>query len=185
MKKVIIGSLLIMSIGAQAQSTIEKAAKVASNVIDSGTKAVKDGVHTIDTSGNFKRIYTDLRNGIEALAGSLKVGAEHVYEVLVRQQVVYAVTYLLLLVLLYTIAIILWKSFIKGYGHLSDKDHDWHGDKIEHHDTLVARVIVASILSVISVIATIGLLDDIIGGLVNPEYGAIQDIVEMVKNSTK
>jgi hypothetical protein len=68
-----------------AISTVKKA---ATEVIDS-TKAA---INSIDTSSNFKMVYEDARAGLIGLAKALRVGVEHVYVVLVRQQLVQSIT---------------------------------------------------------------------------------------------
>jgi acyl-coenzyme A synthetase/AMP-(fatty) acid ligase len=72
--------------------TLDSVKSIATSIKDSAVQSVKE----VDTSSTFKSMYSDFKQGIVALASSLKVGAEHVYGVLVRQQVVYAIVYLAL-----------------------------------------------------------------------------------------
>ncbi len=176
MKKLIIGALLLImssTVQAKEKSVTTTVVEKASAMVDSGKKAVSNAVETADTSGNFRMIYNDVKTGINALASSLKVGAEHVYIVLVKQQVIYAMSYLVICLLLATVAIVLWRGFLRGYGHLMNKEHEWYNDEIQAHDTLVARLVVAIIMSIAGSIMT---------GLLNPEYGAMQDIMDMVNH---
>lgn len=169
MKKIIIGALLIMSITVSAQqSTLEKAAKVASEAIDTGKKMVNDGVTTIDTSGNFRRMYTDIKEGIVALASSLKVGAEHVYEVLVKQQKVYAIVWTIVGIISLALITIMAVCILR----LSKK---------QPTEAQIGIAVFESIISVILFIVSLFHLDTIVTGMINPEYGAIKDILDIVK----
>ena len=68
MRKLIIGALLLLSTNIYGQtSTVEKVINKAGDVVDSTKQALKDGVTAVDTSGNFKMIYTDIKTGISAL----------------------------------------------------------------------------------------------------------------------
>jgi uncharacterized membrane protein YuzA (DUF378 family) len=148
--------------------------ETVSNAIDSTKAAVKEGVGVIDTSSNFKMVYTDIKDGISALASGLKVGAEHVYEVLVKQQIVNAITYLVIGI----VSLILMLNFIKRY---KDPKEKWIYD-----DSLSVLGVVRVSQIILAVILFIGFMvtiDEIIMGFVNPEYGAIETIIDIVKDS--
>jgi hypothetical protein len=156
---------------AGAMTVINSAKQSISETVDSTKKAVKDGATFIDTSSNFKTIYTDIKTNIGALASALKVGAEHVYYVLVKQQIVNSIVWLI-------VAIIVGISF-RGMIKYSKWCRD---NKIDEDNVgYVFGLFFGWIFTVISIVIVIFHIDVIVTGFVNPEYGAIMDIVNFVK----
>lgn len=174
MKKLITVALLItLSIhtnGKEKKTATEQVVSAVGSVVDSTKKAVTETTDMIDTSSNFRRIYTDVKEGIGALSSSLKVGAEHVYIVLVRQQIVIAITD--------TLWILLWILCMIGFS-VNVKKAKWNND-ISIQDVLT---IIFAILTLIMtmVVSLTGMIPEAIAGYFNPEYGAIQSIIKMVK----
>ena len=166
MRKLIIGALLLLSTNIYGQTSTVVAA------IDSAKQAVKDGVNAVDTSGNFKMIYTDIKTGISALASGLKVGAEHVYEVLVRQQLVNAIVWLIVFVA----SVIFLRATIKYAMKAIEKEDGASDDE-------AAMIVFGNLLSVLIFIVALFHIDIIVTGFVNPEYGAIKTIISIVKES--
>lgn len=174
MKKYIIVallSILSISVMAQEKGVIDKVATTVGNAVDSGKKAVTDAVYVMDTSSNFRKIYTDVKEGIGDLSSSLKVGAEHVYTVLVKQQIVNAIVDLMWVLIL--IACIIMFSRNIGPAFKEDK-----------YDVGPAGL--KCIMSaVIGLLFFMGLLitnsfNEMVMGFINPEYGAIKDIIDIV-----
>lgn len=109
------------------------------------------------------KVYSDVKSGIEGLSKSLKVPAQHVYGIMVKQQVVDSITWLVanLLVLLLTMtALIYWIKDKKT------KD-EWFGVPL-----------IGILIFFILLFCT---LSTIVAGFVNPEYGAIKEIISFVK----
>lgn len=157
---------------AGAMTVINSAKQSISEAVDSTKKAVKDGATFIDTSSNFKTIYTDIKTNIGALASALKVGAEHVYTVLVKQQIVNSIVWLI-------VAIIVFFGF-----RAMLKFTMWCRDnKIDYDDSVGYTFGLAFgwLFTVIAICTVIFHIDVIVTGFVNPEYGAIMDIVNFVK----
>lgn len=111
-------------------------------------------------------------DAIKQMAVALKTPVEHVYEVLVRQQVVNSFISIGYLVLLVICAVLIWKCYIKGNEMYSES-----GD-----DCFVVIAVIASVLWGVFVIVFFasGSFGDIFQGFVNPEYGAIRDIMELI-----
>lgn len=86
-----------------------------SDAVDSGVVTVKNTVAKVDTGSLFKSVYGDLKNGIVAFAEVLKVGVEHVYIMLVKQQVVKSITALLIAIVLCVAIYILFKVATSRY----------------------------------------------------------------------
>lgn len=162
MKK-ILSILLLVTI-----FTITTKANV-SNIVDSLSKNTKESVTYIDTSSNFKMIYTDIKSNIQALSSALKVGAEHVYEILVKQQIVNSIVWLIFSVLCIICIIIFIKVIM-----LASKNN-WN------NDGTIGFVFVAGIGCIIFLIICLAHIDIIVMGFVNPEYGAIKEIINFVK----
>ena len=177
MKKFLIVLTLLFSqlaVGQTVASVIDSTKSVVSNAIDSTKTAVKKGVGIVDTSSNFKMVYTDIKDGISALASGLRVGAEHVYMVLVKQQIVYAIVYLIVGLF----ALFLIVNWINGY---KDTKQKWAEDE----GPTGLGVIKTIQMAIAGVMLGVFLfhIDTIIMGFVNPEYGAIQTIIDIVKDN--
>lgn len=144
-------------------------ANTVSAAVDSATASAKKAAAYVDTSSNFKHLYGDVRAGVMGLASGLKVGAEHVYGVLVKQQIVYSITWLIIIIML----IIFTKIFQKVYLHAK---REWDDEVAFFFFTALSGLgLVAGYIIVACN------LTSIITGFVNPEYGAIQDIINFIK----
>jgi hypothetical protein len=109
-------------------------------------------------------LYQDVKGALKQLSEALAVGAEHVYGVLVKQQVVEAITWLIFNIFALLIVIFLWIMFARN----DDKDRDeWWG--LPFTFQLLQLVLLAFTL------------DNIMMGFYNPEYGAIKDILDVIK----
>jgi len=125
-------------------------------------------------------------NAIKELAIQLQVPAEHVYQILVKQQVVKSITWLLVFILSF---ISLW-NFFKVFRNFNRVIIEEDGCDDAHNDS-DCRENKAFSIGVISIILTglalIGMmvvaahLSDIVTGFINPEYGALKEIFEIIK----
>jgi hypothetical protein len=139
-----------------------------SNIVDTLSKNTKESVQYIDTSSNFKMIYSDIKSGLQGLALGLKVGVEHVYGILVKQQVVNSITWLIFTILC-IICIIIYIYIINVAGKNS-----WDSENIG------TFVILAGLGCIIFLIICLCHIDTMVMGFVNPEYGAIKEIINFV-----
>lgn len=146
-------------------------ANIVTEVVDSTKSAVNKSVEFVDTSSTFKTIYSDIKSGIVGLATALKVTAEHVYTILVKQQVVNSIIYLILGI----ISIIFIINWIKKYK--SNEEWEDYGNPTALGVVRITQIIIGFILLVISLLN----IDIIITGLINPEYGAIKEILNFIK----
>lgn len=131
----------------------------------------------LDTSSTFKQMYGDVKQAIQGIAKGLKVGAEHVYIILVRQQVVRSIVYLIMVLL----TIYFLKSWLKAYKNKEEHWVDYDSDPTFIGVFRVVQLIISVILLGISIFN----IDTIITGFVNPEYGAITDIMEFISDHHK
>ncbi len=162
MKKLILLTITALTINVVSASTLTE----LKNTADSTLKS-------IDTSSVTNKIYNDVKSGIVGLASGLKVGAEHVYMVLVKQQVVNSIIYCVFFLL----GLILIANFINRY----KSDEKWVTASREDPSFLGvirgAQVIVGSVLFIVGLFN----IDIMITGVVNPEYGAIKEILTFIK----
>lgn len=175
MKNLLFMLFAFTTLSLNAESVVEKTTKTISNTVDSVKVATVNSVNFVDTSSTFKTIYQDVKSGIMGLAQGLKVGAEHVYIVLVKQQVVIAVTWLVYLILCIPI-IIYTVKFLKWC---------WEIDTPKNHynDRFGSIIAIGCGIILIFFLLFVGIshLDKIVSGIINPEYGAIMEIINFVK----
>lgn len=182
----------------EVKNTVSSATSSLSEGIDSmkqgaitvatGVKeTVKAGVNNVDTGSLFRSVYQDTKSAITGIASALKVGAEHVYKVLVVQQVVRGVTYLLMMVfgfLFLYLSIRFFKSIQEDYNawkKLEDIDPDT--DSYFHINIIWCGAF--AVAGPILLLVAFGNFDVITMGLINPEYGALQSIMDFAKNLNK
>lgn len=164
MKKIIFFTLTIFMVNmVQALSVDSVVTDIKQNTTET--------INTIDTSSTFKQIYSDVKSGITGLASALKVTAEHVYMVLVRQQLANSILYLFLLICSIICLTICYKQ--------------WDKIKMNRDGPEEAKPVIFTIITgAIGFILLLGFLfniDTMVMGFINPEYGAIQEIIHFVK----
>ncbi len=120
------------------------------------------------TSLTYNKVYSDIKESLKGLGSALKVSSEHVYKIIVQQQLVDSITRTILFIIALVLLIICIKT----------------GVKKEWTDSSVAGItsIIGVIICVLTIIYCLGHTKDIVMGFVNPEYGAIQDIMEFIKH---
>lgn len=161
---------------------------IVSDTYDSVKTSVVSGINIVDTSSNFKAIYTDVKTGIAALSSALKVGAEHVYTVLVKQQIVNSISNIILILIFFISSIMLYKEAGKKYTTHRErvKSKDRYDSALDQTSQGVGCILL-NIGAAILFIATIGVFtntyNSIISGIINPHYGAMKDIIEIVRPS--
>ena len=159
--------------------SVNLSANAVKDVIDSVTTVANDVASVVDTSKVSKQIYTDVKAGIAGLATGLKVSAEKVWDILVLQQLVYSITALLFGIILTIISSTLinrgWKLWQKA------KKEEGSHYRVDFEDGIWCGMIILGSLILITGITFTGFnLNSVITGFINPEYGAIQDIVSFV-----
>lgn len=154
------------------QKTINQVTQSATDIKNSIVSALPDSA-----SLSFNKVYSDVKTGISALASSLKVGADHVYQILVLQQIVnaimFAFAFIISIVFLF-LAYRFWSNTKFGEGNNSDT---MVGGRI----TDIIYFVIFFIAGLISLGTGLFHLDVIAMGFINPEYGAIKDIISFVK----
>ena len=116
----------------------------------------------------FNKVYEDIKESIQGLAEALKEPAEHIYGIMIKQQVINAWSGLIFIIVM---LILLFLS-IQYLGACND-DPD-----ISDLTIPVTLIMITSITTFVVLIIT---GPDILTGFFNPEYGAMKDIVNFVK----
>ena len=126
------------------------------------------------TDSNVEKLVDKYSAKIEAtivsLAEQLKQPAEHVYKIMVKQQVVNSITWIIigLLCISTVFTIKFWLNRI-------EKEI---GDATGWIMGLIFLCIIPLILGILVLVIQSG---TIVTGFINPEYGAIQDIINLIK----
>jgi hypothetical protein len=160
-----------------AHQDVEEAIAVAhEDVVGTLTTVYQDGKDVISTIyGDSKELagnlYPEVKSAVIAIAKAIGVAAEHVYTVLVKKFVVDAIVQLLPFLLGLLLIGIAWFK-MSGYF----KAHE----KIEWHILYPCTLLVAGIVALSCVDYNVMVI-----GLVNPEYGALNYILEYSKEMLK
>lgn len=121
-----------------------------------------------------EKVYQDVKEVLTQLGSALKVGSEHVYGVLVLQQVTKGVIWIIIFVVSIILLLISYNQFQKlefdNYDSIEPK-------KIVH----LVFSIVTGVIGVIIFIAAMFHVDTMVTGIINPEYGAIKEIVNLIR----
>jgi len=169
MKKIVLSIGLIMTVLSVAVSQTVDSAKLK---IDSTVK-----LQTVALPDSAKltayMVYSDIKSKIEGLGAGLKIGAEHIYSVFVRQQLVNSIVYCSFAI----VSFLTLSSFFRG---AKRKDEPWSDESGGPTSVGIFRVI-QMIIGIIMFILVLIFSRDIITGFVNPEYGAIKEIIGFIK----
>lgn len=135
------------------------------------TTKIPAGILPDSTKLTALKVYNDTKAGITGIAKALKAPVEHIYYILVKQQIVTAVVW----GFLFIIAICFLFNFFKAL----KSTEEWTND----YDASVLGVyrMIQGILSCILLIICLFNIDNIVTGIINPEYGAIKDIMDFIK----
>jgi hypothetical protein len=120
----------------------------------------------IDTSSLYKQIYSDVKIAISGMADALKVGAEHVYIILVKQQRVKSIVNLIVGIF----------GFILLYITSKLGNTCWQNPSFQNIGAIFTGI--ASFFILLFFLVT---LNETVTGFVNPEYGAMKELVTWVK----
>lgn len=116
---------------------------------------------------------------LTSLAETLKQPTEHVYMILIKQQYVHATLYSLCWIFTF----ILIYAFSKVYPKSRWKEHSsyLHIPEDEKFNKYATLSLIYGVLSLVFLLISIFNTDVIIQGFINPEYGAIMEIIELFK----
>tara|TARA_R110002020_G_scaffold241717_4_gene454956 strand:+ start:123 stop:509 length:387 start_codon:yes stop_codon:yes gene_type:complete len=116
-------------------------------------------------------MYQDIKGAVASIAEGLSIGAEHVYTVLVRQQVVTSIVMSIVLIIGSMGFVLILNALAKS---AKEDARYWHKEMSVIHVILLLCTFIVMFVGLIN-------LDTIITGFVNPEYGAMHEIIDMIK----
>lgn len=168
MKKVLFSLVLcVLSVINVSAGTKMKFGEVMTSAVDSVYQDGKAVVSTVyqDIKAGTSAIYPDVKTAVVEIASGIGVAAEHLYTVLVKNYVVAGVKELLVAVTGLILLIIGFSWFIK----LSKK--------------VISYIVIAPVVLIITGFSFLINADytSLLMGLINPEWGAINYILEYTK----
>ncbi len=113
------------------------------------------------------KVYSDVKAGMQGLGSALKVGAEHVYHVLAKKQLVDSITTLIIYIIGSIVILLVLRLTI----FLNNKEED----------IATGLGILLIFITTIFIIYFACSINNCVMGFVNPEYGAIKEIINFVK----
>jgi hypothetical protein len=125
---------------------------------------------------------------LSGLATALKVPAEHVYTVLVRQQRINSIQLVIVFILLFVVSYLMiripyndWKktNYEWWNKHRTNTDNYYNNTALDNGWWLFC-IVPGGIIASISLLCLICYMKQIVTGFINPEYGAIKDIMSIL-----
>jgi hypothetical protein len=121
-------------------------------------------------------MYGDVKKSLEGLSEALKIGTDRVYYVLVKQQYIKSTYYVIFMIISYFMII----NYINKYKS-NEIWLDYSSNK-EGTPTIVGVLrTIQIVVSGLFLLIFLSHIPETITGFINPEYGAIKEIIEWVK----
>lgn len=191
--------LSIVFIFASITSFAQKKSEVGQMATDAGS-SVKEGISAVhkdlkeavpvvynDVKSASGTLYSDAKKVIGELAAALKVGAEHVYIVLVKQQVVHSITNLIGYIACGLGIFFLFRAMDRGLKRIRKMNEtiSYKYDKKDISSDTWAFIgcFGGIILSIVTTVFFFGTIQETVTGFVNPEYGAITHIIDLINQA--
>ena len=133
----------------------------------------KDPLHLFDStkrSAAFDSVYKDVKGALATMADGLKVTVDHLWSVLVYQQRLEAIMWLIIT----GITII---PIVSSFKYYRKKISDDRGE-LNKDGWIMIFLMIVSVFMVISVACNI---KNMIQGFFNPEYGALKEIIKIIE----
>ena len=191
MKKIFLTLVLSISLFANAQS--EKVVEKTSKTIETVYSDSKYGIKTV--YNDLKSTTPQIKNALEALSKELKTTTDSLWHILVKQQLVWSWCFLIL----FLGSIFNWFLFYKrNFKKLDDdefvlgkqvKKTGYSSDPVITTDIIIKKDRIFSWFVYVHLTICITLsvfsfwhFSDMMTGFINPEFGALKTITEVVKN---
>ena len=173
MKKILILFAMLFAfsvVTVYAADPIVSAGKVLTNATDSVYHDGKEIVKTVygDAKEGAVSIYPDVREAVVAIGKAIGIAAEHVYSVLVKKYFVLGIKQAVICLIgfiAFIIGLVMWKKATP------------QGQPITYRIIAPIFLIVVGLVTICNVN-----YDEMLMGIINPEYGAINYILEYSKN---
>lgn len=174
MKKIIFILLIFLATTATAGDygkeflqTLQNDGKESIATVYNDAKSVVSTVYT-DGKSAVSELYPDVKSAIISIAQGIGIAAEHVYEVLVKKYVVIGVVELLIFIL---------AAFLLIFGFVSTYKY------INNNKFITWKIIFPILLMIIGGITACNVnYNDMLMGIINPEFGAINYILEYARS---
>lgn len=171
MKKILFVFLFtIGAINVNAAEDKKTFGEIAAESIETVYSDGKEVVTTLYGDGKdvIKELYPDIKDALKSIGSAIGVAAEHVYTVLVKRYVVEGVTQLLIFIG----SIVLLIFGIRGVNRF-----------MKNEAIITWKITFPIIFSVIGFIMLLCVnYNDMLMGIINPEYGAINYIIEYTQS---
>ena len=183
MKK-LVTLFLLLSISFSSHSFgLDSLKKTVNNGISSVKEGVSNSITKTDTSSNFKMIYSDLKFGVKSvgealksLAVGLKTSAETVFSWIAKKYFIQGIYDIIVSAFCFFIAYLLFKFLYHEYKKYSVDDN------YPEHSPIYLFIIIGIIaLTVIGFNET----KEGLAYLINPEYYALEEVIEKIKQLNK
>lgn len=174
-----LASILLLFVCISLQTTAQNKLydSIKSNVASAagGVKeSITDAYTTLDTSGNIASFGREVKSAIVTLASSLKVGAEHVYGVLVRKYLVEGIAQLIVGII---VLIVMYKILFFSFNFIKKKLPEGNSDA----DLLYIPLVFLAGLILFGGYMIISDFPTILNKIINPEWDAINFILSKIK----
>jgi gas vesicle protein len=170
----------------EASNNTKEVVKATSNAVGTAYQDGKSATSTVYSDGKdiVKQLYEDskhlggkLEGAISYVAEGLKTTSIKAWEILVKQQLVWSYCFLFLTLLsLYSI----YRFF--NQWKIMNSDLDESGDVKQSH---IALTFVLGVVAVVSSITSGIHFEQMITGFVNPEFGALRTLFEIIQQNIK
>lgn len=180
--------VLISNIKVIGQSYVRKAVardadKVVDKSVDAITKIYDDGTKIVNTAYDAAKIVEPkIEKALESIGTSLKIGADKVWDILVKQQLVWSICYLLLTLTSISSWCHVYYRFERAEKDLIErttKKNSYSNEIISFmgwKDSNTAMFVISLIISIILSSFSMYNFTDMLTGFMNPEFGAMKTI---------
>lgn len=170
MKKLIFMLLIafttINSNASKISDIMDSTTATAKSVVNSTVNGAVDAKNFVDTSGNFRLMYNDLKSGVLALATAFKTGAEQVLYIIGKKY--------------FLMGIYAWIAVLAGFMLFCYSLYKFPNLKSEDEQDI--QYFWFSIIGVVISVTLVALnIGDAINYTFNPEYYVLQEVIDMVK----
>lgn len=165
------------NITGSVDNTVNKVSEQTTNIVDKTSNGIGtlygDSKNAISTVyGDLKTVAPKVEEAVKEIAKGLKTGAESVWDILVKQQIVWSFCYLILFI----IAIAAWINFYYRYNRGNKYAKEQNNGDWSSSDALIT--IISVTIAVMSSIHAIQYLEPMMTGFINPEFGAMKNIIQ-------
>lgn len=166
-------TLVICVFSQEESSTLSVIGDASVGAVSTVYNDVKSGISTVygDVANISGPLYKEVKTALSSIANGIGCAAEHVYSVLIKKYIVEGVSELL--------SFILWLSILI-FGIIKTNKYFQKNDKIDWHCLFPFGLLILGIICV----STIN-FSEMLVNLINPEWKALEYIIETTKSIVK